>query len=205
MLCRAHGADCILAGLDTNRLFAGGIFVQRIAQAIDWLNEGIGRLTIWLVLVSVLISAGNALSRYLFNLSSNAMLEIQWYLFSVLFLFCAGYTLKHDGHVRIDLIYGRLPKRGKAVVNILGGLLFLLPVCLLMIKMSWSVFITSFCINECSPDAGGLLRWPIKLALPVGFFLLFLQGVSQIIKEIIVLRNPRQARIPPEAHDEKVA
>lgn len=179
--------------------------MQRIAQAIDWLNEGIGRLTIWLVLVSVLISAGNALSRYLFNLSSNAMLEIQWYLFSVLFLFCAGYTLKHDGHVRIDLIYGRLPKRGKAVVNILGGLLFLLPVCLLMIKMSWSVFITSFCINECSPDAGGLLRWPIKLALPVGFFLLFLQGVSQIIKEIIVLRNPRQARIPHEAHDEKVA
>jgi len=179
--------------------------VQRIAQAIDRLNETVGRLTIWLVLIMVLISSANALSRYIFHLSSNAMLEIQWYLFSAIFLLCAGYTLKHDGHVRIDVIYGRLSKRGKSVINILGGLLFLLPTCVLISKMSWDVFMTSYGINENSPDVGGLLRWPIKLVLPVGFCLLALQGISQIIKEIIVFRDPGHTRIPREPHDEKVA
>jgi len=178
--------------------------VQRIARVIDQLNEWIGRVTIWLVLLTVLISAGNAVSRYLFNMSSNAMLEIQWYLFSMIFLCCAGYTLKHDGHVRIDLIYGRLPKRGKAVVNILGGLLFLLPVCLLMIKMSWSVFLTSYGIGENSPDAGGLPRWPIKLVPAIGFFLLLLQCLAQILKEIITFRDPQPLPAPREALDEKV-
>jgi len=179
--------------------------VKRIAQAIDQLNERVGRITIWLVLISVLISAGNALSRYLFNYSTNGLLEIQWYLFSLIFLLCAGYTLKHDGHVRIDVIYGRLSKRGKAVVNILGGLLFLLPACIIITKMSWVSFLTSYRINEGSPDIGGLLRWPIKLLIPVGFFLLGLQGVSQIIKEIIIFRDPKHVTIPREAHDEKVA
>ncbi|OQX04986.1 MAG: C4-dicarboxylate ABC transporter [Desulfobulbaceae bacterium A2] len=179
--------------------------MKRIAQAIDWLNERVGRITIWLVLLSVLISSGNALSRYLFNYSTNGMLEIQWYLFSMIFLLCAGYTLKHDGHVRIDVIYGRLSKRGKAVINILGGLLFLLPVCVIITKMSWATFMTSLRINEGSPDIGGLLRWPIKLLIPVGFFLLGLQGISQIIKEIIIFRDPKSVTIPREAHDEKVA
>lgn len=181
------------------------IIVQRIARAIDRLNETVGRLTIWLVLIMVLISSANALSRYLFNCSSNSMLEIQWYLFSAVFLLCSGYTLKHDGHVRIDIIYSRLSKRGKAVVNILGGLLFLLPTCVILSKMSWDMFLVSYGINENSPDVGGLLRWPIKLVLPVGFVLLSLQGISQIIKEIIVLRDPRHTRIPREPHDEKVA
>ena len=155
-----------------------------VARAIDALNESVGRTVKWLVLIATVISATNAGLRYGFNLSSNAWLELQWYLFALIFLFGAGYTLKHNNHVRIDVIYGRLSPRARATIDLLGGLLFLLPVAGLLTWFSWSVFVESWAIQEGSPDAGGLLRWPIKLAMPVGFALLFLQGIAEIIKQI---------------------
>ncbi len=158
-----------------------------LARAIDALNERIGHALRWLVLLATLISAANALVRYGLGESSNAWLEIQWYLFGAIFLLGAGYTLKHNGHVRIDLIYGRLSERGRALVDLLGGLLFLLPFTLLMIWYAWPMFMASWQGNEMSPDAGGLLRWPVKLLIPVGFGLLALQGVAEIIKRIAVL------------------
>ena len=158
-----------------------------LARAIDALNERIGRAAMWLVLLATLISAGNAAMRYGFDLSSNAWLEIQWYLFALIFLLGAGYTLKHNGHVRIDILYGRFSPRLQAWVDLLGGLLFLLPLCGLMVWMGWGGFSDSLAVNETSPDAGGLLRWPVKLLLPLGFALLALQGMAEIIKRIGVI------------------
>lgn len=158
-----------------------------LARGIDALNEAIGRAVKWLVLLATLVSATNAGLRYGFDLSSNAWLELQWYLFALIFLLGAGYTLKHNGHVRIDVLYGRLTPRAQAWIDLLGGLLFLLPVAGLMAWLGWAVFAESWAIQEHSPDSGGLLRWPIKLALPVGFGLLFLQGVSESIKRAAML------------------
>jgi TRAP-type mannitol/chloroaromatic compound transport system permease small subunit len=154
----------------------------QLARGIDALNEAVGRGVKWLVLIATLISAGNASLRYGFDLSSNAWLELQWYLFALIFLLGAGYTLKHNGHVRIDVIYGRLSTRVQAWIDLFGSLLFLLPVAGLMAWFSWSMFVEAWSIQEVSADSGGLLRWPIKLALPLGFGLLFLQGVSESIK-----------------------
>jgi TRAP-type mannitol/chloroaromatic compound transport system permease small subunit len=153
-----------------------------LARAIDRLNEAVGRGVMWLVLVAVLISAGNAMMRYGLNMSSNAWLEIQWYLFSLIFMLGAGYTLKHNGHVRIDVVYGRLTPRAQAIIDLLGNLLFLLPMAALIGWLSWAGFHESWRIGETSPDAGGLLRWPVKLVIPLGFLLLALQGVAEAIK-----------------------
>ena len=163
-----------------NRLLA-------LSRAIDALNERVGRAAMWLVLAATLISSGNAVMRYGFDRSSNAWLEIQWYLFALIFLLGAGYTLKHNGHVRIDILYGRFSPRLQAWVDLLGGLLFLLPLCGLMVWMSWGGFAASWAVNETSPDAGGLSRWPIKLAIPLGFGLLWLQGVAEVIKRAAFL------------------
>ncbi|MEW6679100.1 MAG: TRAP transporter small permease subunit [Pseudomonadota bacterium] len=159
----------------------------KLARLIDGLNERVGRLVLWLVLAATLISAGNAVVRYGLNASSNAWLEIQWYLFGLVFLLGAGYTLKHNGHVRIDVVYGRLSARGKAWVDLLGGLLFLLPMSGILAWLGWEFFLASYAQAETSPDAGGLLRWPIKLAVPVGFALLWLQGLAEVIKRAGVL------------------
>ena len=158
-----------------------------VACWIDGLNERIGRAVYWLVLIVALISAGNAVSRYGFDSSSNAWLELQWYLFSAIFLLAAGYTLKHNGHVRIDVIYGRLSPKARAVVDLIGAVLFLLPMALLIMWLSWAGFEASYAVNEASPDAGGLLRWPVKLMIPLGFALLALQGVSEIVKRVAFL------------------
>ena len=158
-----------------------------LARLIDALTERIGRAAIWLVLAATLISAGNALARYLIGESSNAWLEIQWYLFGAMFLLAAGYTLKHNGHVRIDIFYNRLGSRGQAWIDLAGGLLFLLPMALLLAWLSWPMFYEAWQMQEHSPDAGGLLRWPVKLLLPLGFALLALQGVAEAIKRIGVL------------------
>jgi TRAP-type mannitol/chloroaromatic compound transport system permease small subunit len=160
-----------------------------LARAIDALNETIGRGVKWLVLLATLVSAGNATLRYGFDLSSNAWLELQWYLFALIFLLGAGYTLKHNGHVRIDVIYGRLGPRRQAWIDLFGSLLFLLPMAGLMAWFSGSMFSEAWAIQETSADSGGLLRWPIKLALPLGFGLLFLQGVVEIIKRIGMLQG----------------
>ena len=159
----------------------------QFARIIDVLNEAIGRGVKWLVLVATLISAVNAALRYGFDLSSNAWLELQWYLFALIFLLGAGHTLKHNGHIRIDVFYSRLSPRGQAWVDLFGGLLFLLPMTGLMAWFSWAMFADAWAIQETSADSGGLVRWPIKLALPLGFGLLFLQGIAEIIKRSAML------------------
>ena len=128
-----------------------------LSRLIDTLNQHVGRFVSWLVLVAVLVSAGNAVIRYTFNMSSNAWLEIQWYLFSAIFLFCAGYTLLHNQHVRIDVIVGRLSKRTQAWVDIFGTLLFLLPMALAIMGLSWPVFVEAYQRHEVSTNAGGLI------------------------------------------------
>lgn len=159
------------------------------ARLIDYVNECVGRAVAWLVLVAVLVSAGNALMRYAFSMSSNAWLEIQWYLFSAIFLLAAGWTLKRNAHVRIDVIAARSSPRAQAWIDILGGIFFLLPMAVLILYLSWPMFMQSYVGHEVSGDAGGLVRWPVKLLIPAGFALLVLQGVSQIIKRIAFLRG----------------
>ncbi len=154
-----------------------------LSRGIDALNEAIGRTVLWLTLAAVLISAGNAAARYGLDLSSNAWLEVQWYLFSLIFLLGAAYTLKHNGHVRIDVLYNRWPPRLQAWIDLLGALFFLLPMAGLIAWLGWKGFEASYAVAETSPDAGGLPRWPIKLAIPLGFALLWLQGVSEAIKQ----------------------
>jgi TRAP-type mannitol/chloroaromatic compound transport system permease small subunit len=173
-----------------------------LARTIDALTERVGRVVIWLVLVATLISAGNALSRYLLGVSSNAWLEIQWYLFGAMFLLAAGYTLKHNGHVRIDILYNRFGPRGQAWIDLAGGLLFLLPMAVLLAWLAWPMFHEAWVTHEMSPDAGGLVRWPVKLLLPVGFGLLALQGVAEIIKRIGVLSG--HLVLPREVPEEEV-
>jgi TRAP-type mannitol/chloroaromatic compound transport system permease small subunit len=173
-----------------------------LARLIDALTERIGRIVIWLVLIATLISAGNALARYALGESSNAWLEIQWYLFGAMFLLAAGYTLKHNGHVRIDILYNRFGPRGQAWIDLLGGLLFLLPMALLLAWLAWPMFHEAWATREMSPDAGGLVRWPAKLLLPVGFALLALQGVAEVIKRFGVLSG--HLVLPREAPEEEV-
>lgn len=160
-----------------------------LSRLIDALSERVGHVVYWLILVSVIVSSGNATVRYIFDVSSNGWLELQWYLFSAVFLLCAGYTLLHNQHVRIDIIISRLSPRGRAWIDLLGTLFFLLPMALIIMVLSWPVFIESYTRNEFSADAGGLLRWPVKLLIPVGFLLLVLQGLSEIIKRIAFLRG----------------
>jgi len=161
----------------------------RLSGLIDALNERVGRLTYWLILVMVLVSAGNASVRYAFDRSSNAWLEIQWYLFSAVFLLGAGYTLLHNQHVRIDVISGRLSKRARAWIDVLGTLFFLLPMAIAIMWMSWPVFVQSYQLHEESSNAGGLIVWPARLMVPVGFVLLVLQGISELIKRVAFLRG----------------
>ena len=160
-----------------------------LSRWIDNATERIGRTIYWLVLAAVLISAANATVRKIFNYSSNSFLEIQWYLFSLIFLFCAGYTLKHNEHVRIDIITGRLSARGRAMIDIFGTLAFLLPMAFLIMVLSWPVFVDAWTRNEVSTNAGGLIIWPARLMVPVGFFLLIVQAFSELIKRIAFLKG----------------
>jgi TRAP-type mannitol/chloroaromatic compound transport system permease small subunit len=159
------------------------------ARFVDSVNNRVGRACSWLILAAVLVSAGNAAIRYAFDISSNAWLEIQWYLFSAVFLFCAGYTLLNNQHVRIDVIAGRLSKRAQAWIDILGTLLFLMPMAVAIMWLSWPVFVDAFQRNEVSTNAGGLIIWPARLMLPIGFLLLILQGISELIKRVAFLRG----------------
>lgn len=151
------------------------------------MNEAIGRLTAWLVLLAVLISAGNAVIRKVFSLSSNAWLEAQWYLFGAIVLLGAAATLLRNEHVRVDLIYGAVSDRARLWIDITGILFFLLPFALYSAWLSWPVFVTSYQGGEMSTNAGGLIRWPVKLVLPLGFGLLALQGLSELIKRVAAL------------------
>jgi TRAP-type mannitol/chloroaromatic compound transport system permease small subunit len=159
----------------------------KVSRLIDALNERIGRWVYWLVLVAVLVSAGNAIVRKLFNYSSNSLLELQWYLFSAIFLFCAGYTLLRNEHVRIDVIAGRLSAKAQTWIDVLGIIFFLMPMAVLFIYLSWPIFVRTFTHHEISTNAGGLVIWPARLMVPVGFTLLALQGLSELVKRIAFL------------------
>lgn len=175
---------------------------------IDALNDRVGRTVLWLVLASTLISAGNATVRKIFSMSSNALLEIQWYLYAAVFVLAAGYTLLHDEHVRIDVLSGRLSPRGRAIIDIIGALVFLLPFAVLIIVLGWRYFWNAWLSGEMSSNAGGLIRWPVYLVVPVGFTLLALQGVSEAIKRIAFLagRAPDPAaRAPAPSAEEALA
>lgn len=159
----------------------------RFSALVDALNEKIGLIASWLVLIACVISAGNAVMRYGFNMSSNAWLEIQWYLFGGMVMLGAAHTLRVNEHVRVDVLYSRYSDRTRLWVDLLGGIFFLLPMAVIIGWLSWPMFINSFHIGETSGNAGGLLRWPVKLLVPLGFLLLTLQGLSEIIKRIAAL------------------
>ena len=156
----------------------------RLSALIDALTELAGRTIRWLILAAVLVSAGNALMRYALNWSSNAWLEIQWYLYAAVFLLCAGYALKHNQHVRVDVIAARLSRRAQARIEIFGTLFFLLPMAVAIAWLSWPVFRDSWSSGEMSANANGLPLWPARALVPAGFALLALQGVSELIKRV---------------------
>ncbi len=167
--------------------------MERLLDWIDRLNERVGRLVSWSVLAVALVGSWNAVARYLgkglgrgFN--ANALQDVQWYLFSLVFLLGAAWTLKRDEHVRVDVLYQRFSPRARAIVNVCGTAFFLIPFCLLMLWASWPLVHNAWVIHEHSPEPGGLPRYPIKAAIPLGFILLLLQGVASLI------RNLREAR-----------
>ena len=169
------------------------------SRSVDALSERLGRVADWLVLAACLVSAGNAIARYSLNTGSNAWLEIQWYMFGALVMLGAPWTLKLNEHVRVDVVYAHLSTRAQLWVDVLGGVFFLLPACLVIGWLSWPMFYNAWSIGETSSNAGGLLRWPIKIFLPLGFLLLALQGLSEIVKRLAALSG----RAPLPAHYEK--
>jgi len=164
----------------------------KLSRLIDFINEKIGLLANWMVLIACVISAGNALMRYGFSMSSNAWLEIQWYLFGGMVMLGAAQTLKMNEHVRVDLLYSRYSDRARLWLDLLGGIFFLLPMTIIIGWMAWPMLANSYLIGETSGNSGGLLRWPVKLMVPLGFLLLSLQGLSEIIKRAAALSGRLQ-------------
>jgi len=160
-----------------------------LAHAIDKLNDRFGWLAEWGVILSCFISAGNALIRYGLNIGSNSWLEIQWYLFAVAVMFGASQVMRVNEHVRVDLLYARYTTHGKVYVDLFGLVVFLMPVMAAMLYFSWPLFLDKFHSGEMSQSAGGLIRWPVVLTMPLGFALLTLQGISEIIKRVAWLRH----------------
>lgn len=171
----------------------------RVSASIDRLSAAVGRSAMWLVLAAVLISAINAVVRKVFSVSSNAFLELQWYLFSAVFLLCAPYALLKNEHVRIDVVSARFTQRGRVWMELVGTLLFLLPIACLVLYLSWHVFLGALESGEVSPNAGGLALWPARLLVPVGFALLILQAVSQTVKCWAFLRGAGDDPLRKEA------
>jgi TRAP-type mannitol/chloroaromatic compound transport system permease small subunit len=159
----------------------------KLSRAIDFINDRFGEVANWLVLLACLISAGNAMSRYAFSLSSNAWLEVQWYMFAGMVMLGAPHTLRLNEHVRVDLLFSSVSERTRIGIDILGIIFFLFPICIILMYFTWPWFVESWHIQEMSSNAGGLIRWPVKLVLPVGFALMALQGVSELIKRIEAL------------------
>ena len=164
-------------------------FLISISRAIDAVNDRLGWLASWMVLAACLISAANAMSRYAFDISSNAYLEIQWYLFAAIVMLGASYTLRMNEHVRVDIVYTHLSERGKEWLDLIGTAVFLVPSMLVIAYYSWPFFMQSWNVQEISGNAGGLIRWPVKLLVPVGFTLVALQGISEIIKRAASLHG----------------
>lgn len=161
----------------------------KVSRIIDAINGQIGKKVAWLILLAVIVATVNAIVRKIFNMSSNAWLELQWMLFGAVFLMCASWTLQVKEHIRIDILNSQLPKRVQQWIDLLGHLLFLLPFCALMVYHSWPFFWRSYAVNEQSLSAGGLPQWPAKGLLIVGFFMLFCQGISEVIKQIAIMRG----------------
>jgi len=160
-----------------------------LSRAIDALNVRVGKAVAWVTLLVVLVSAGNAVVRKVFGVSSNAWLELQWYMFGAMFLLTAGYTLLKNEHVRVDILSSRLSKRTQIYIEIFGVVFFLFPMAILIMYLSWPMFMESYVANEQSSNSGGLIRWPVKLMIPIGFALLILAGLSRLIKCVAYLRG----------------
>ena len=161
----------------------------KLSKAVDGVNTLVGRLTMWLILATTLISAGNALVRKIFNMSSNGLLEIQWYLFAAVFMLGAGYGFLKNSHVRIDFISTKLSDRARNWVDVLGIALVLIPFCLITIALGWPFFMQALVSGEMSQNAGGLIRWPAYVLIPLGFALLLLQALSELVKRVAFLRG----------------
>lgn len=161
----------------------------KLSGLIDRVNERVGRLTMWLVLAAVLISAGNAIVRKAFNIGSNAFLEIQWYIFAAVFMLGVGYVMLKNAHVRIDFISSRLSKRTNAWIDAIGIVIFTIPLSIIMIDLGWPLFARALQSGEMSQNAGGLIRWPALMLVPLGFAILLLQSISELIKRIAFLRG----------------
>lgn len=167
-----------------------------VSRAIDRVTALIGRLVMWLILGAIFVSAANATSRKAFDISSNAWLELQWYLFGAAYLFAAAYTLQRNEHIRIDIVSNHLPKGVRHAIELFGHVFMLLPLCLLMVWETWPNMMDSYNIGEGSSNFGGLIVWPAKACIVIGFALLFLQGISELIKRVAII-----AGIIPEIHD----
>lgn len=175
-------------------------FFLNFSALVDRCNNQIGKLVRWLILASVLISAGNAIVRKVFGTSSNALLEIQWYLFAGVFMLGAGYAFLHNVHVRIDFVSSKLSKRVNTIIDTLGIVIFLIPLCLILIKLSWPFFYNAWVTGEVSSNAGGLIRWPVLGLIPLGFTILLLQALSELVKRIAFLRGVIPEPLSTEAH-----
>ena len=173
----------------------------QLSRLIDGITERIGRFAMWLILPAVLISAGNAIMRKAFDVGSNAFLEIQWYLFGAVFLLGAGYTLLQNAHVRIDVLAGKLSMRTRMYIDIGGILVFLLPMCWFMIEFAWPVVVGAYVSGEMSSNSGGLIRWPVYALVPLGFGLLGLQAISELIKRFAFLQGKGPNPLLHGAHD----
>ncbi len=174
-------------------------FLLKFALGMDWVSKKMGLLATWTVLLAALVSAGNAFVRYGLDWSSNALIEIQWYLFAYMVMVGAPHVLKLNEHVRVDLIYGKLRGNHPVYVDLFGLVVFLLPVIGLLTYLSWAYFLNTFTSGEMSPNAGGLIRWPVTLSMPLGFGLVLLQGVAEIIKRCAYL----QGKFEMDTHYEK--
>lgn len=173
----------------------------RLSRLIDSITELIGKFAMWLILAAVVISSGNAIMRKAFDIGSNAFLEIQWYLFSGVFMLASGYVFLRNAHVRIDFLSGKLSKRTNAIIDAVGIVVFVIPLCLILITLSWPVFERSWVSGEMSQNAGGLIRWPVQLLIPLGFGVLGMQAVSELIKRIAYIRGliPEPFSLDPNA------
>jgi TRAP-type mannitol/chloroaromatic compound transport system permease small subunit len=176
------------------------------SRQIDRFNEAIGKSMRWLVLAAVLISAGNAIVRKAFSIGSNSLLEIQWYLFAAVFMLGGGYAFLRNVHVRIDFVSSKLSKRTNTIIDILGIIIFLIPLCLILIHLSWPLFVSALISGEMSSNAGGLIRWPVMMLIPLGFGLLLLQAFSELTKRFAYLKGliPEPFSVEGTKSDEEI-
>jgi len=176
------------------------------SRQIDRFNETIGKSMRWLVLAAVLISSGNAIVRKAFSIGSNSLLEIQWYLFAAVFMLGGGYAFLRNVHVRIDFVSSKLSKRTNTIIDILGIIIFLIPLCLILIHLSWPLFVSALTSGEMSSNAGGLIRWPVMMLIPLGFGLLLLQAFSELTKRFAYLKGliPEPFSVEGTQSDEEI-